>query len=153
MIRPATAADVDAIAALEKECLGIDAWSPALVRDGVSGGLPTIRYLVAEEGGALLGYAVASYAGDIAELQRIGVTEAARRTGLASRLLAEVVLEAPATGANRMLLEVREDNKGALSFYADRGFVEIDRRPRYYRDGATAVVLRLPLIAGCGGRG
>jgi glucose-1-phosphate adenylyltransferase len=32
----------------------------------------------------------------------------------------------------------------------DRGFVEIDRRPRYYRDGTTAVVLRLPLVKGCG---
>ena len=40
-----------------------------------------------------------------------------------------------------MLLEVREDNAAALGFYAARGFVEVDRRPRYYRDGATAVVL------------
>ncbi len=39
-----------------------------------------------------------------------------------------------------MLLEVREDNAGALAFYAARGFVEVDRRPRYYRDGATAVM-------------
>ena len=46
-------------------------------------------------------------------------------------------------GADRLLLEVREDNAGALAFYAARGFVEIDRRPRYYRDGATAVVLAL----------
>ena len=32
------------------------------------------------------------------------------------------------------------------------GFVEIDRRPRYYADGTTAVVLRLPLGRGCGAR-
>ena len=38
-----------------------------------------------------------------------------------------------------------------LAFYAEQGFVEIDRRRRYYRDGATAVVLRLPLVTGCGG--
>jgi ribosomal-protein-alanine N-acetyltransferase len=60
------------------------------------------------------------------------------------------VTEAPRTGANRLLLEVREDNAGALAFYASRGFIEIDRRPRYYRDGTTAVVLRLPLVKGCG---
>ena len=36
-----------------------------------------------------------------------------------------------------------------LAFYAARGFVEVDRRPRYYRDGSTAVVMRRQL-GGCG---
>lgn len=154
MIRPATAADVDAVVALEDATQGADAWSAGLVRDGISGGLPTISYLVAELDGVdgVAGYAVASYAGDIAELQRIGVAEDRRRQGLASALLDEVVAHAPSTGADRMLLEVRADNAGALSFYAAKGFVEIDRRSRYYRDGTDAVVMRLPLVAGCGGR-
>ena len=57
-------------------------------------------------------------------------------------------------GADRMLLEVGAGNAAALGLYAAAGFVEIDRRPRYYRDGADAVVLRLPLTAArCGGRG
>ena len=40
---------------------------------------------------------------------------------------------------------MRPDNEGALAFYAAQGFVELDRRPRYYRDGADAIVLELPL--------
>ena len=84
MIRRATEQDADAVTALEVACQGADAWSAWLVRDGVQGGLPTVRYLVAEVDGEVVGYAVASFAGDIAELQRIGVTPAARRTGLAS---------------------------------------------------------------------
>lgn len=152
MIRPATPADAAAIAILEAECQGEDAWSASLVTDGVNGGLPTISYLVAEQDG-VVGYAVASYAGDIAELQRIGVATDQRRRGLAGALLDEIVAHAPSTGADRMLLEVRADNKSALSFYAAKGFVEIDRRARYYRDGTDAVVMRLPLVAGCGGRG
>ena len=150
MIRRAGPPDVDAVTALESDCQGPDAWSAWLVRDGIEGGLPTVRYLVAEVDEAVVGYAVASFAGDIAELQRIGVTPAARRTGVATALLDEVVAEAPGTAANRLLLEVREDNAGALAFYAARGFIEIDRRPRYYRDGTTAVVLRLPVVKGCG---
>jgi ribosomal-protein-alanine N-acetyltransferase len=152
VIRSATQADVEAVVGLEVATQGTDAWSEGLVRDGVSGGLPTIQYLVAETEGAITGYAVASYAGDIAELQRIGVAGDHRRQGLASALLDEVVAHAPSTGADRMLIEVRADNRGALAFYAARGFVEIDRRPRYYRDGTDAVVMRLPLVAGCGGR-
>lgn len=152
MIRTATPADADAIAILEAECQGEDAWSANLVREGVTGDLPTIQYLVAETAGAVNGYAVASYAGDIAELQRIGVATEARRQGIASALLDAIVVHAPTTGADRMLLEVRADNREALSFYASRDFVEIDRRPRYYKDGVDAVVMRLPLITGCGGR-
>jgi ribosomal-protein-alanine acetyltransferase len=150
VIRRAEPRDAVAIADLEDTCQGVDAWSAWLVRDGVAGVLPTVRYLVADVDDAVVGYAVASFAGDIAELQRIGVAPASRRTGVASALLDEVVAEAPDTGANRLLLEVREDNADALAFYAARGFIEIDRRPRYYRDGTTAVVLRLPLVKGCG---
>jgi len=149
MIRAAVPDDTDAVAALEAACQGDDAWSPWLVRDGIAGTVPTIRYLVAVVDAEVVGYAVASFAGDIAELQRIGVAEEARRAGHASALLEEVVAIGPGTGANRLLLEVRDDNAAALAFYADRGFVEIDRRPRYYRDGTTAVVLRLPLVKGC----
>ncbi|RZI82414.1 MAG: N-acetyltransferase, partial [Microbacterium sp.] len=105
MIRLATAEDADTIAILEAECQGDDAWSAALVRDGVTGDLPTIQYLVSEDAGAVTGYAVASYAGDIAELQRIGVATDARRHGIASALLDAVVAHAPTTGADRMLLE------------------------------------------------
>lgn len=152
MIRAARVEDVAAVTALEAATQGADAWSAALVRDGVEGGLPTIAYLVAEDADGIAGYAVASFAGDIAELQRIGVDAERRRTRIASALLAEVVARAPGTGADRLLLEVRADNRDALAFYAARDFVEIDRRPRYYRDGTDAVVMRLPLIAGCGGR-
>ena len=64
-----------------------------------------------------------------------------RRAGLATSLLEEVIGLARSEEADRLLLEVREDNAGAIAFYAARGFVEIDRRPRYFRDGGTAVVM------------
>ena len=149
-IRPARPADVPAVAALEAANLGGDAWSAALVAEGVEGRLPTVSYLVAEAAGRVVGHAVASVVGDIAELQRIAVDAAHRRGGLATALLDAVVETARAGGADRLLLEVREDNAGALAFYAARGFVEVDRRRRYYRDGATAVVMRRSLVRGCG---
>lgn len=148
-VREATLDDLDAVVALEVENLGVDAWSENLLGEGLAGTLPTIHYLVAEADGAVVGHAVTSLAGDIAELQRIAVTPASRRTGVASRLLAASV--ALSQGADRMLLEVRADNAGALAFYAAEGFVEVDRRPKYYKDGTTAVVMRLPLGKGCGG--
>ena len=141
MIREAAPDDVPAIAGLERDNLGADAWSAGLVAEGVHGLLPTVLYLVAEVDGKVVGYAAASIVADIAELQRIAVDPGHRRTGLATDLLAAITQRARDADADRVLLEVREDNAGALRFYAAAGFGEIARRRRYYRDGATAVVL------------
>jgi ribosomal-protein-alanine acetyltransferase len=151
VIRDATAADADAIYRLEAECMGPLAWSRALVEAGVSGDVPTVHYLVVEEDGEVTAYAAASIVADIAELQRIAVLPAARRRGHATALLDHVVDRAVEGRADRLLLEVRDDNHDAQAFYATSGFVEVDRRPRYYRDGSTAIVMRRGLGKGCGG--
>ncbi|PWN04721.1 ribosomal-protein-alanine N-acetyltransferase [Nocardioides silvaticus] len=140
-VRPADPGDADAIADLEQVALPLDAWSQALVEEGVGGRLPTTQYFVAEQGLLLAGYAVVSVVQDVAELQRIATAPAARRTGVATALLAAVDAHAAAGGAARLLLEVREDNGGALAFYTGAGFAELARRPGYYRDGTDAVVL------------
>ena len=144
-VRPATLADLAAISASETHSFGADGWSLALVEEGVAGRLPTVHYLVAVQDGEVVGHAVASVVADIAELQRIAVNADHRRRGLATALLDQVVALAVREGAERLLLEVRENNEPALAFYAAHGFVEVGRRSRYYRDGVTAVILGLPL--------
>jgi ribosomal-protein-alanine N-acetyltransferase len=143
VIRPAVKDDGPQIASLEHEAFGSGAWSDALVSEGLAGQIPGALYLVAEGDGTpdIIGYAASSLFADVAELQRIAVATAARRTGVASRLLARVEEEARLRYSERLLLEVREDNAAACAFYAARGFHELDRRPRYYADGTTAVVL------------
>jgi ribosomal-protein-alanine N-acetyltransferase len=149
---PPDDAVVDAVAALEAEVFGPDAWSPAQVAEELAG--PGRRTWVTEHGGAVVGFAVTWASGDVVDLQRIAVHPDQRHQGLARSLLDAAVAAGRADGADRMLLEVGAANRAALSLYAAAGFVEIDRRRRYYRDGADAVVLRLPLAAvGCGGKG
>jgi [ribosomal protein S18]-alanine N-acetyltransferase len=150
VIRAAGPDDVPAIAGLELDNLGADAWSEGLVAEGVNGRLPTVHYLVAEVDGEVVGYAAASIVADIAELQRIAVDAGHRRGGLATELVRAIRQRAQDAGADRLLLEVREDNAGALAFYTAAGFGEVARRRRYYRDGATAVVLGLSLRPGTG---
>jgi ribosomal-protein-alanine N-acetyltransferase len=144
VIRIANDGDVDAVAELERVCLGADAWSRGLVEQGIANALPTVRYLVAELDDRVVGHAVASSAGDDAELQRIAVDPAYRRKGVASGLLAaverHVAGDGTGDGASRLLLEVREDNATATAFYRSQGFEEVGRRRGYYRDGAAAVV-------------
>jgi len=143
-LRPARTADVARVAALEVDLFGADAWNEAQVVAEL--GAPGRAMLVAGDVAAgerpqVVGYAVLGVAGDVADLLRIGVAPAARRTGVATALLDHLLTAARAAGAERMLLEVSAANAGAQGFYAAAGFVEIHRRPRYYRDGSAALVL------------
>lgn len=151
-VRPATAGDVPALAVMERDLFGVDAWSEDAVREEVLG--DGRHALVAVEEGAVAGYAITLRSDDLVDLQRIAVLPDHRRRGMAGGLLEEALAVAREEGANRCLLEVSAANTGALAFYAGAGFVEIDRRRRYYRDGSDAVVMRRSFgRAACGGRG
>ncbi len=139
--RPAEAPDVPAIAVLETDIFGRDAWSQAQVADEVSS--PAHVVIVAEREGAVIGYGCISVAGDVADLLRIAVDPEFRRGGVASQVLR--ALHDRATGAHRMLLEVASSNVGGQEFYAAHGYDEISRRRRYYASGDDAVVMAHPL--------
>ncbi|QCX28364.1 ribosomal protein S18-alanine N-acetyltransferase [Nocardioides jishulii] len=144
-LRPGHDEDLPALAALEEEAFGADAWSAATLGELVSAA--GRRLLVAERDGEVVGYVLTALAGDFADLLRIAVAASARREGVASMLVDAAVLAAAADGADRMLLEVSEANAGAQAFYRRRGFTEIDRRPGYYRDGSAALVMLRELPA------
>lgn len=145
MLRPGRDEDLPALAALEQEAFGADAWSATTLGELVSAA--GRRLLVAERDGAVVGYALTALAGDFADLLRIAVAVDARRTGLASELVAAAGRASAGDGADRMLLEVSEANTGAHAFYLRAGFAEIDRRPGYYRDGSAALVMLRELPA------
>jgi ribosomal-protein-alanine N-acetyltransferase len=156
MIRPATAADVPAIATLEAALFGADAWTADQVVEELTGfgaGLVAEGSEGTGSGGSagetvVWGYVVTRTIDDVSDLQRIAVASAYQRQGLAGELLKAALTAARSAGAVRMLLEVAEGNDAGLRFYLGRGFAQIDRRPRYYRNGDAAIVMALDLLFG-----
>lgn len=144
-VAAATPDDVEALTQLELESFPGESWTADYLRVAIDGRMPTIRVRSLRVAQEVVGYAIVSVVFEVAELQRVAVAPAYRRRGLARALVADVVSMAAAEGAERLLLEVAESNAAARALYASLGFVEIDRRERYYRDGATAVVLELDL--------
>ena len=142
-LRPATAADVPALTALEQEIFGADAWTAEQVAEEVDG--EDRRVVVAEVDGRPVGYAMTRRSWDVLDLLRIAVLPDHRRDGVATRLLVETQALGRDDGAHRMLLEVSATNQAAVKFYAARDFVQIDRRTRYYKDGSDALVMRATL--------
>ena len=144
-VRRAVPGDVETVAGLELDAFPQDAWTVAYLDEILGGRIPGAELLVAELDGTVVGHAIASTVFEVAELQRIAVDAGHRRHGVARTLLAAVVDRAARAGAERLLLEVRDTNAAALGLYAATDFTELDRRPRYYSDGTTAVVLELTL--------
>lgn len=139
MIRPARADDADALTALEREAFGANAWSHEQVADELAGS--TRRVAVAEADGEIIGYAALSVAGDVADLTRVVVVAARRRSGVASELLVTLHDAALRAGAERILLEVAASNVAARELYRSHGYAEISRRQGYYAGGGDALVL------------
>lgn len=79
------------------------------------------------------GFALLRRAGPEAELLTLAVDPAARRQGLATRLMQKVHATAEAHGADTAFLEVAADNHAARALYASLGYQEAGRRKRYYR--------------------
>ena len=145
-VRRATVDDVGAVTVLEEELFAGDDWSLESVTEEVTGP-HRHAYVACDDDGDVNGYVVAMQVDDVIDLHRIAVVPAARRTGVARALLTAVQQAGRDHGATRMLLEVSDGNEAALRFYEDAGFVEIDRRAGYYRDGTDALVLQASLGA------
>ena len=144
--RVATAADLDAIMALEHASFPTYAWSPAMMREELAS--PHGWYVVVEEAGSLVGYAGlrAVRGARDADIQTITISESARGRGRGRALLAALLDEAARREVHDVFLEVRADNPVAQRLYLSEGFVEVGRRPRYYQpDDVDAIVMQLDL--------
>jgi [ribosomal protein S18]-alanine N-acetyltransferase len=99
--------------------------------------------LVVEDHGQVVGFVVARMLEVEWEIENIAVAGAARRRGLGTRLMGELMEQARAAGANQIFLEVRESNHAARSLYEKWAFEAAGRRKNYYqRPVEDAVIYR-----------
>ncbi|MFJ8901405.1 ribosomal protein S18-alanine N-acetyltransferase [Streptomyces sp. NPDC102351] len=147
--------DIDSVLELERDLFPEDAWSRGMFWSELAharGPGATRRYVVAEEGGRIVGYAglttsgAEGDAGDApaADVQTIAVTRDHWGTGLGSRLLTELLRAATEFECTEVMLECRVDNVRAQKLYERFGFEAIGVRRGYYQPGnVDALVMRL----------
>jgi [ribosomal protein S18]-alanine N-acetyltransferase len=144
-LRPMTADDLTEVLALEEDLFAPDTWTASMYRDELRR-TDTRYYLVAENGGAVVGWAGLIAYGDEAHVSTIGVARGRQGEGIGARLLDALLAEADRRSPV-VLLEVRADNEVAQGLYRRRGFTEIGRRPRYYQpSGTDAVVMKREVL-------
>ena len=141
--KPLDAAHAAAVAALEAQVMGSDAWNEHLVADELP--RPDRVWWAAYDGEQLLGYAGGWVVDGQVQILKVGVDPAQRRRGIARELLARMAADARDLGAATCSLEVRAGNAGARAFYEALGFHALGTRPRYYSDGEDALIMEGPL--------
>ncbi len=168
--RPLDAAHAEAVAAMESQVMGSDAWNAALVADElprqdrtwwaayVAPSCRTAHEVDAAVtcGGASRSQQLVGYAGGMivdgqVQILKIGTDPAWRRRGIARQLISRVASDARDLGATTCSLEVRASNTGAQAFYESLGMRAIGKRPRYYSDREDAVIMEGPLQGVIGG--
>lgn len=144
--------DIGQVLGLEAELFPEDAWSAGMFWSELAharGPSASRRYLVAEapgEGGELVGYGGLAAVAGTGDIQTIGVLPPHRGTGLAPRLLGELLAAAAGFECHEVMLEVRVDNLRAQRMYERFGFEPLGFRRGYYQPGnVDALVMRAPL--------
>lgn len=126
------------IAALERDIFP-DPWTEKGIAETLS--QKNTVLLGAWKNRALAGYVILYYVLDEGEIARIAVESSCRRQGAAGCLLGRIRDICVSRGITRLMLEVRESNTAAVSFYKRHGFTEDGVRKAYYSNPREDAIL------------
>lgn len=130
--------EISDLAALEGRIFS-DAWTENGIRE-------TLRQnhtlaLGIWKGESFAGYVILYYVLDEGEIARIAVDSAYRRQGAARALFGQLAVICKEKGIGRLMLEVRQGNQAAVSFYRKCGFTVDGIRKAYYTEPCEDAVL------------
>lgn len=130
-ITPMAAAHIAAIAAIEERCFSTP-WSASALTEELDNP-HAVFYAATDADGRVLGYAGMHHVGDEGYIDNVAVDPAARRQGVARRLMAALEAYGRENALYRLTLEVRASNAAAIALYAGAGYVCDGVRPNFYR--------------------
>lgn len=144
-VEPMAVDDIQAVLEIERLSF-LTPWPPEAFQQEIRHNR-LARYLVARQGGAVVGYAGVWLMVDEAHITTFAVHPEWRRQGIGRRLLQGMLLLAEELGATHMTLEVRVSNHAAQELYRGYGFAFAGRRERYYTDdGEDAWIMTTPSL-------
>jgi ribosomal-protein-alanine N-acetyltransferase len=136
-IRPLSYSDLPQVIGVERRAFPTP-WSLAMFVLELS--KPSGVCLAALDGDKLVGYLICSRYAQVWHLMNIAVDPPARRGGVATGLLEQMIERAGPEQA--YTLEVRTSNFGAIALYEQFGFRSAGMRRRYYHDtGEDALIM------------
>ncbi len=146
-VRLAVPADAAPIAEMSRRYIeqGLG-WSWTAARVLRSIGDDATNVAVARQGRRVLGFGIMQYGDQHAHLALLAVELDQRQRGVGAQLLAWLEHCARVAGLQRIRLEARRDNAGALAFYEGQGYRRTGIAGGYYLGVLDAVRLEKTLV-------
>jgi len=133
-------AHVAQVAQLEKLCFSLP-WSENSIASELRN--PLSLWIVAVEGETLAGYVGSQSVMGEADMMNLAVQPEYRRQGIGEKLVSALIAALAQQNVHSLTLEVRVSNAPATSLYEKLGFVQVGRRPNYYKNPKEdALILR-----------
>lgn len=127
-VEPYRSVDFDAVRALWEEVFPNDPpWNRAEQAIPEKLAVQPDLFLVAREGGSVVGTAMAGYDGHRGWLYSIAVSPSWQRRGIGTRLLKEAEERLKALGCGKINLQIRAGNDAVSEFYRCAGYSVEDR--------------------------
>ena len=139
VIRPFGKEDAEAASGILRESPEAVVWSAPIIRDllattGVSG-------FIAKRDSRATGLILGREVLDEGEILNLAVAKGNRRRGEGTALSRQMMNSFAMRGVQRVFLEVRESNLGAIAFYETLGFRRVGRRQGYYQQPPEAALI------------
>jgi ribosomal-protein-alanine N-acetyltransferase len=135
--RPMTLDDIPNVLELER-LIYPQPWSEGIFRDELS--RSDRAYIVAERGGEIVGFGGLMLVEEDAHVTTLAVKPGARKSGLGTHLMLQLILAGLGMGARNLTLEVRASNQGAQRLYERFGMASVGVRKDYYRDDDAVIM-------------
>lgn len=132
--------DLDQVMEIENACFSVP-WTETgfftyLLRDDT-------LFLVAEDGEDIYGYCGIVMVMDEGDITNVAVASSMRNQGIGKMLLNKLFEATKNRGVNKIFLEVRESNAGAIHLYEKMGFVVTGCRKNYYEAPRENAILMM----------
>ena len=140
IVRKAIPNDLRSIFFIEKDVFQKEHWTFDMIADELEH-IPGKVTWVIEQSKNLLGYCMLRLVKNEITIVNMAIRPAFQGKGHGRLLLGHILDQIPSKSS--VFLEVKQGNLSAINLYMSFGFVEIDVRNNYYKDGSDAIVMRL----------
>jgi len=116
-----------------------DFWRPSILESELKS--ENSKYVVAKEGGNIVGFAGLWFSPIDAEITNIVTKKTERKRGIGTLLLGKLIEMAKEAGKDNISLEVNENNIAAGILYESAGFEIAGIRKKYYNGKDNAIIM------------
>jgi ribosomal-protein-alanine N-acetyltransferase len=126
--RRMTSDDLEAISLIDRASFGDRWWLDAALLADICTATPRYRARVSLDGRTITGFLLSGRSGATGYIQRLAVTPAGRRQGIAAALLDDAFTWMHRAGGTRVYVNTHIDNDAALALYHRHGFHDMTER-------------------------